>query len=325
MRAPNPVTYFTDPVGLNGASALAQVWPQVGDQALSVAQERELEWLAAQALPGSGQAREAIAAILGLAPGRRTLAVFLQVSRDSNVLMWPRVAGNAALVKLVLDATRGLDYQIVVKPHPREAELPPAGLAGGIRPLPPGISTEAILEIADAVFTINSSVGFEALARGKVVYTFGESPYAGRGCTRDMGDSVEDLRRALSRETFRLDADEERLRRRLVHFIAFRYLVSEAEMFDAGAFFGRLSRWHRLHQARQPLAEWFEPEPGGVRRRDWAAEQRRKRLERQLAQTSWELEILRRSAPMRFAALVKRIPGVYAAYKFLQRLLGGPR
>ncbi len=158
MRAPNPMTYFADPVGLNGASALAQVWPQVREQALTLSQERELEWLSSEALPGSGQARDAIARTLGLAPGRRTLAIFLQVSRDSNVLMWPRVAGNAGLVSLFLNATRGSDFQIVVKPHPGEAELPPVCAAEGVRRLPAGTTTEAILDIADAVCTINSTL-----------------------------------------------------------------------------------------------------------------------------------------------------------------------
>jgi len=322
MRAPNPQSYFADPRGLNGASALSEVWPQVREQALTVAQERELDWLASDALARPGQAREASLRSLGLAQDRRTLAIFLQVSRDSNVLMWSRVAGNEGLVNLVLDATRGLNFQVVVKPHPREPELPRACAAAGIRPLPPGTSTETVFDVADAVCTVNSSVGFEALARGKVVYTFGDSPYAGRGCTRDMGGGAEELRRALARETFLLDADEERARRRLVHFMAFRYLVSQAEMFDADAFLSRVARWQRLKAAGEPLAAWFDAEPGGARRRDWTAERQRIDLEERLAQTALDLDLLRRSTPQRFAAQVKRIPGVHAGYRLASKLFG---
>ncbi|QRK05448.1 hypothetical protein JQX13_35520 [Archangium violaceum] len=53
MRPPNPVLYFADPRGVNGASSLPDVWPMVREQPLTLEQELELEWLRTEAMAPS--------------------------------------------------------------------------------------------------------------------------------------------------------------------------------------------------------------------------------------------------------------------------------
>lgn len=80
--------------------------------------------------------------------------------------------------------------EILVRRHPATA----AGLKPGWLPqtLPPDVvelttpcSTGSLLEQVDAVYTVTSLTGFEALVRGLPVRCFGAPFYAGWGCTRD--------------------------------------------------------------------------------------------------------------------------------------------
>jgi hypothetical protein len=263
MRPPNPMLYFADPQGVNGGSSLPEVWPVVREQPLTQAQEQELKWLYTEGLAPSPLRREELSRRLGLVPGRRVLAVFLQVPRDSNVLTWSRLRSVEALLELVTEATSPEHHQVLVKPHPLHP-VHPRVEARHVRAVP-DVPTESLLEVADAVLTINSSVGLEALARGKVVYSFGEGPYTGRGCTRDLGPEPEQLRKALAELPFTLTEEEERLRHRLLHFLVFRYLLPEGELSSPAALLGRLERWRRLGERGAPRVEWFTPEPAGAR------------------------------------------------------------
>ena len=82
------------------------------------------------------------------------------------------------------------DAEILVRRHPAAA----AGLKRGCLPevLPPGVtafdadcSTASLLAEVDAVYTVTSLTGFEALMRGLPVRCFGLPFYAGWGVTRD--------------------------------------------------------------------------------------------------------------------------------------------
>ena len=50
-----------------------------------------------------------------------------------------------------------------------------------------GIGPAALIDAADEVWTITSTLGFEALIRGRPVTTLGAPFYAGWGLTRDLG------------------------------------------------------------------------------------------------------------------------------------------
>src|SRR5690606_24852936 len=50
-----------------------------------------------------------------------------------------------------------------------------------------GAPAAALIDAADEVWTVTSTLGFEALIRGKPVTTLGAPFYAGWGLTRDLG------------------------------------------------------------------------------------------------------------------------------------------
>ena len=264
MRPPNSMLYFADPRGVNGDSSLPEVWPTLREQPLTPAQQQEVDCLCTELMASPPGGREETARSLGLVPGRKVLSVFLQVPRDSNVLAWSRLEGNEELLRLVTAATSPDSHHVLVRPHPAHPLLPAQLEASHVRQVQ-DLPAEALINVSDAVLTVNSSVGLEALARGKVVYTFGDSPYAGRGCTRDLGPDPEQLRQALAGQPFTLTEEEELLRRRLLHFLVFRYLTPEWEAWSPEAVLGRLERWRRLQERGAPRWEWFAPEPRGAR------------------------------------------------------------
>ncbi|WP_233544913.1 capsular polysaccharide biosynthesis protein [Pseudooceanicola sediminis] len=131
-----------------------------------------------------------------LRAGRRLL-VPGQVEDDASV----RLGAGAVRTNLaLLQAARAAhpDAVILYKPHPDvEAGLRPGAIdAGGLadavlRDVDPG----AVLGQVDAVCTMTSLIGFEALLRGLPVQVLGQPFYAGWGLTDDLGPQV-DRRRA---------------------------------------------------------------------------------------------------------------------------------
>lgn len=124
----------------------------------------------------------------GLPPGPRIL-VPGQVEDDASIRTGTdRVRTNAALLK----ATRAAnpDAIILYKPHPDvEAGLRDGG--GDIADADVVLTNTdpiALLTKVDAVWTMTSLMGFEALLRGIPVTTLGAPFYAGWGLTNDLGD-----------------------------------------------------------------------------------------------------------------------------------------
>lgn len=84
------------------------------------------------------------------------------------------------------------DAVILYKPHPdveaglRPGKIEPPDLALADIVLSNTPATEAIAA-ADEIWTITSTLGFEALLRGKPVTVLGAPFYAGWGLTRDLG------------------------------------------------------------------------------------------------------------------------------------------
>lgn len=167
-------------------------------------QESRFERLMLAPLPPGGAARaEALRARLiaagvskynlggtlpDLPPGHRIL-VPGQVEDDASIRLGAgAVRSNLALLQAVREANPGA--VIVFKPHPDvEAGLRPgavdaAGLADVVArhadPL-------ALIAACDQVWTMTSTLGFEALLRGKPVTCLGAPFYAGWGLTRDLG------------------------------------------------------------------------------------------------------------------------------------------
>lgn len=171
--------------------------------------ESDLEALVAAPLPPGGQMRAgALIARLrngaltkynlpGVLPpiprdGRRVILVPGQVEDDASIRLGAGTEHtNLALLARVRAENRGA--LIVWKPHPdveaglRPGAIPEDRLAGLADVIAAGAPAAALIEAADEIWTITSTLGFEALIRGRPVTTLGAPFYAGWGLTRDLG------------------------------------------------------------------------------------------------------------------------------------------
>ena len=169
--------------------------------------ESRLERLIAGPLPPGGQARAAALIarlraegvtkynLTGPLPdirrdGRRVILVPGQVEDDASIRLGAGAERtNLALLRRV--RAEAPDALIVWKPHPDVvAGLRPGAVAdvtGLADVLAADAPAAALIDAVDEVWTITSTLGFEALVRGKAVTVLGAPFYAGWGLTRDRG------------------------------------------------------------------------------------------------------------------------------------------
>lgn len=142
---------------------------------------------------------------LDLPPAMRLVVVVGQVEDDLSILRGGDGMTNLAL----LESARTIepDALIVYRPHPdvmaghRKGSIPDQVALALADRIDRGGSLDALLAQADAVHTITSLTGFEALLRGVRVVVHGTPFYAGWGLTDDRGPP-------LARRTRRLTLDE---------------------------------------------------------------------------------------------------------------------
>lgn len=124
-------------------------------------------------------------------PGQRVILVPGQVEDDASI----RLGASAVRTnRALLAATRAAcpDALILYKPHPdvvaglRPGAVPEAAALADL--VLDGIDTPGALALADAVWTITSGLGFEALLRAKPVTCLGMPFYAGWGLTDDRAE-----------------------------------------------------------------------------------------------------------------------------------------
>ncbi|WP_338661182.1 hypothetical protein VQH23_13130 [Pararoseomonas sp. SCSIO 73927] len=130
------------------------------------------------------------AALPAVPEGRRAVLVPGQVEDDASV----RLGGGAIRSNLdLLRAVRAAEPEafILYKPHPdleagfRRGRLRAADLAGLADAVVGGVPLPALLPTVDALHTLTSLSGFEALLRGVSVTCWGQPFYAGWGLTED--------------------------------------------------------------------------------------------------------------------------------------------
>lgn len=135
--------------------------------------------------------------------GRTIVLVPGQVEDDASIIYGAPGMTNLTLLEQV--RSHCPDAYIVFKPHP---DVLMGNRAGAVfRPnalrycdrIIEAVGIDTVLRHADAVHTMTSLVGFEALLRGKAVTTYGLPFYAGWGLTKD--------RRTCSRRTRTLSLD----------------------------------------------------------------------------------------------------------------------
>ncbi|WP_232489113.1 capsular polysaccharide biosynthesis protein [Rhodobacter amnigenus] len=125
-------------------------------------------------------------------PAGHRILVPGQVEDDASIRLGAgEIRTNRALLETVRAANP--DATILYKPHPdveaglRPGAIPPADLAALADAVLHHADPLALVAASDEVWTITSTLGFEALLRGKPVTTLGAPFYAGWGLTRDLG------------------------------------------------------------------------------------------------------------------------------------------
>ncbi len=127
---------------------------------------------------------------LDIPKDKRVVFVPGQVEDDASIRFGGGGMTNIELLKKV--RLNSKDSYIIFKPHPDVVAKNRIGEVARKEALKycdlvvENISIDSILYYADEVHTITSLVGFEALLRGKRVYTYGMPFYAGWGLTEDF-------------------------------------------------------------------------------------------------------------------------------------------
>lgn len=131
------------------------------------------------------------AALPDLPAGHRIL-IPGQVEDDASIKLGAGdVRTNLGLIHAVRAANP--DAVLVYKPHPdveaglRPGKIAPETLTGLVAHVAAHADPIALLDKVDAVWTMTSLLGFEALIRGKAVTCLGAPFYAGWGLTHDLG------------------------------------------------------------------------------------------------------------------------------------------
>lgn len=124
--------------------------------------------------------------------GRARLLVPGQVEDDASIRLGAgRERTNLALLQRV--RAENPEAAVIYKPHPdveaglRPGRLSAAQLAGLADHVAESADPLALLDQVEAIWTITSTLGFEALLRGRPVVTLGTPFYAGWGLSRDLG------------------------------------------------------------------------------------------------------------------------------------------
>jgi len=121
--------------------------------------------------------------------GQKIILAVGQVEDDASIIYGANGMSNLELIKRVREKNP-LEY-IIYKPHPdvlagnRKGNILEDEALKYVDLIVTNYSIDSVLEVASEVHTITSLVGFEALIRGKKVYTYGVPFYAGWGLSID--------------------------------------------------------------------------------------------------------------------------------------------
>lgn len=203
-----PETLVFDRDGVNAASSAAR-WGRVDDWGYQPTRQQTeafaawyREWRRnGETLVNAGRASTAGAVRAGLriTPESRVVLVPLQVETDTNIILHSPAFQHMQVFADFLQraVAERSDIVLLFKDHPKRVRQQPAvpGLQlsdSRHRYVAEG-HLHSLLDASDAVITINSTVGFEALLRGMPVICCGHSSYSGKGLTQDLLHGEDDL------------------------------------------------------------------------------------------------------------------------------------
>jgi capsule polysaccharide export protein KpsC/LpsZ len=194
--------HIMDPIGVyfQGESYLHVGWEEVRDRDLT---EMEKQRVVAFLHRWTGARRskyEQTAGPVTWPRDKKLLFVPLQTPHDGT-MWWPRTVVNspAALVRAIVE-NAGSEWYPVFKKHPRDRtpiDRYRCDIDRDYAIVEHG-NVHDLIDASDGVALINSTVGIEALARGRRVVTLGDAFYGGEGWTEDV-QSVDEIPEALNR------------------------------------------------------------------------------------------------------------------------------
>ncbi|WP_284162779.1 capsular polysaccharide biosynthesis protein [Frigidibacter sp. SD6-1] len=178
---------YYDPTRESDLDRLIAAPPAAGEE------ERARKLIAA--ITRAGLTKYNIGGALPALPQGRRILVVGQVEDDASIRLG---AGEVRTNLALLDRARAENPGAVIlyKPHPdveaglRPGLIAPADLTARGALLVRAADPAALLVEVDEVWTITSTLGFEALMRGRPVACLGAPFYAGWGLTRDLGPSI---------------------------------------------------------------------------------------------------------------------------------------
>lgn len=187
LREPNPLVYYSDPQGVNTTASMRSQWLKYIDSTEMRADlPTAMSFRRNQVLVNYSLTDMRRNEIIGhYGDLRGFVLILLQVSDDSNILTGSSFSSMQAFVDLCSAAVAS-SVGVVVKPHPAETSTLRETNDGRYVIANPAHTTPELIAAANAVFTINSSAGFEAALAGKAVYVLGNAPYGKLGITYDI-------------------------------------------------------------------------------------------------------------------------------------------
>lgn len=157
-------------------------------------------------------------------------AVFypMQYTDDSQISIRGEAYSNQlALIEYLCEAVP-FGYELWIKPHPAipgdvstRALLDLRRRKPNLHVIHPHVHPHRILRAVDAVVTVNSTLGYEALIFGLPMVTLGTALYRGHGLTVDV-EALSDLPEAISRALARPRLSDDQI----IHFLAYVFEVT---------------------------------------------------------------------------------------------------
>jgi hypothetical protein len=202
-RAPVPRALFIDDEGISAASRIAQstVWQTSGASRWRAVAEQVAARMAGGGMTWWDQpapAQHDLRRTLGIRPDQRVVMFAGQVDEDTQQFMFsPHFSSNLAAFRWLLGHLRGRsDVFLLGKHHPKSQcpaevyrrELDASGIPGAWCH---DVSIDDVLLTADRVAAVNSTVLYEALARGIPCLALGQWLIGGRGAAWELSSPEE--------------------------------------------------------------------------------------------------------------------------------------
>ncbi len=124
----------------------------------------------------------------------RIILFALQIERDSNIVFYsPHYKSMKKIIKDILCAMENIEEVfLIIKPHPENFDDKKSiiGLDTKNAILSEDISLHSLIDIANVVICVNSTVGLEALTQKKQVIVLGNAIYSHKKFTKDLNDKT---------------------------------------------------------------------------------------------------------------------------------------